>query len=207
MKTRENWQLEQFGNLVLGGYIFNTSNVSYLIGPVAKYLLAFDGEALGGAYSYLAEKWITGTPLSRFEVKHGTFGQMIAKIYGRMQYLLPWGLFGMHELLKYEANLRGMVVGDGVSALSVLAAEGVPNFDALTLTLSLGVERADATRLSQAYKSVRSKATPIVGWLSGLPWSRAEEIVRGVDQRRVDPTFRALHRRLVRERIQQETKG
>ncbi|CAB3690643.1 DEAD/DEAH box helicase [Paraburkholderia rhynchosiae] len=207
LKTREDWQLEQFGNLVLGGYVLNVSSVSYLIGPVAKHLLAFDGEALGGAYSYLAEKWLTGTPLSRFEVKHGTFGQMIAKIYGRMQYLLPWGLFGMHELLEYEAKRRGMVVGDGVSALSVLSAEGVPNFDALTLTLSLAIERADATRLSQAYKPFRSKATPIVGWLAALPWNRAEEIVRGIDQRRVDPTFRALHRRLVRERTQQETKG
>lgn len=204
LETRENWQLEQFGNLVLGGYVMNVSNVSYLIGPVSKYLLAFDGEALGGAYSYLAEKWIEGTPLSKFEVKHGSFGQMIAKIYGRMQYLLPWGLFGMHELLKYEAKHRGMVVGDGVSSLSVLAAEGVPNFDALTLTLSLGVERADATRLSRAYKPFRSKATPIVDWLAGLSWTRAEAIVRGDDQRRVDPMFRALHRRLVRARTQDE---
>lgn len=204
LETRENWQLEQFGNLVLGGYVMNISNVSYLIGPVAKHLLAFDGDALGGAYSYLAEKWIEGTPLSKFEVKHGSFGEMIAKIYGRMQYLLPWGLFGMHELLGYEAKRRGIVVGDGVSALSVLAAEGVPNFDALTLTLSLGVERADATRLSRAYKPFRSKASTIVDWLAALSWTRAEEIVRGVDQRRVDPMFRALHRRLQRERTQQE---
>ncbi|AOJ08261.1 hypothetical protein WS71_12330 [Burkholderia mayonis] len=201
LETRDDWQLEQFGSLVVGGYVLNVSNVSYLIGPVAKHLLAFDGEALGGAYSYLAEKWIAGMPLSKFEVKHGSFGEMIAKIYGRMQYLLPWGLFGMHELLKYEAKRRGLVVGDGVSALSVLAAEGVPNFDALTLTLSLGIERADATRLSQAYKPFRSKATPIADWLAALPWTRAEEVVRGVDQRRIDPTFRALHRRLVRERV------
>ncbi len=203
LETTDNWQLERFGRLVLGGYIMDVSNVSYLIGPVAKHLLAFDGEALGGVYSFLAKQWIAGMPLSKFEVR-GSFGQMIARIYGRMQYLLPWGLFGMHELLKYEANCRGIVVGDGVSALSVLAAEGVPNFDALTLTLSLGVERADATRLSQAYKPFSSKATHIVDWLAALSWSRAEEIVRGTDQRRVDPTFRALHRRLVKERMQRE---
>lgn len=205
LKTRDDWQLEQFGSLVVGGHILNLSNVSYLIGPVAKHLLAFDGEALGGAYSYLAEKWIAGTPLSQFKVERdASFGLMIAKIYGRMQYLLPWGLFGMHELLQYESKRRGLVVSDGVSALSVLAAEGVPNFDALTLTLSLGVERADATRLSEAFKRLRLNA-PIVDWLSALPWGRAEEIVRGVEQRRVDPSFRALHRRLVRERMEQRT--
>lgn len=208
LETRDNWQLEQFGGLVIGGHIKNLSNVSYLMGPVAKHLLAFDGEALGGAYSYLAEKWIAGMPLSKFQAERGSsFGLMIAKIYGRMQYLLPWGLFGMHELLKYEAKRRGMVVGDGVSALSVLAAEGVPNFDALTLTLSLGVERADATRLSEAFRPLRLKTTPIVDWLAALPWQRAEEIVRGADQRRVDPMFRALHRRLVKERQQQEEQG
>lgn len=204
LKTRENWQLEQFGNLVPGGYIRNISSVSFLIGPVAKHLLAFDGEALGGAYSYLAEKWIAGMPLSKFKVERGSFGEMIARIYGRMQYLLPWGLFGMHELLKYEAERRRLVVGDSVSALSVLAAEGVPNFDALTLALSLGIERADATRLSEAFKAQRLKAINVTDWLSSLPWARAEQIVRGADQRRVDPTFRALHRRLVRERMQHE---
>ncbi|SOY83463.1 putative DEAD/DEAH box helicase domain protein [Cupriavidus taiwanensis] len=205
LDTREDWQLDQFGNLVVGGYIRNVSRVNYLIGPVAKHLLAFDGEALGGAYAYLAEKWIAGMPLSNFQAERdSSFGKMIAKIYGRMQYLLPWGLFGMHELLQYEGKRRGMVIGDGVSALSVLAAEGLPNFDALTLTLSLGVERADATRLSEAYKLLRLKATPIVDWLATLPWSRAEEIVRGTDQRRVDPMFRALHRRLLKERMQAE---
>ncbi|WP_084636106.1 DEAD/DEAH box helicase [Burkholderia metallica] len=205
LQTRDDWQLEGFGNLVLGGYVINVSNVSYLIGPVAKHLLAFDGEALGGMYSYLAEKWIAGMPLSKFEVQRGTFGELIARIYGRMQYLLPWGLFGMHELLQYEAKLRGLVVGDGVSALSVLAAEGVPNFDALTLSLSLGIERADATRLSQAYKPFRTKAMPIQDWLAALPWTRAEGIVRGRDQRRVDPMFRVLHHRLAREHMKQDS--
>ncbi|MDV3099808.1 DEAD/DEAH box helicase [Burkholderia cenocepacia] len=204
LETRDVWQLEQFGNLVRGGYIMTVPNVSYLIGPVAKHLLAFDGENLGGAYSYLAEKWLAGMPLSSFEVKQGSFGQMVAKIYGRMQYLLPWGLFGMHELLQYEAKRRGIVVGDGVSALSVLAAEGVPNFDALTLALTLGVERVDATRLAQAYKPYHNKGTPIIDWLAALPWSRAEAIVRGFDQRRVDPSFRALHRRLVQQRKEQD---
>jgi len=205
LETCADWQLEQFGKLVVGGYIRDASRVSYLIGPLAKHLLAFDGETLGGAYGYLADKWIAGMPLSKFRAERdSTFGRMIAKIYGRMQYLLPWGLFGMHELLQYEGKQRRLAIGDGVSALSVLAAEGVPNFDALTLTLSLGVERADATRLSEAFRPLRLKTTPITDWLAALPWSRAEEIVRGADRRRVDPSFRALHHRLVKERRERE---
>lgn len=207
LKTREDWQLEQFGNLVLGGYIRNSSHVGYLIGPVAKYLLAFDGEALGGAYSFLAEKWMAGIPPASFQAERGSvFGKMVSRIYGRMQYLLPWGLFGMHELLLYEAKRRHLTIGDGVSSLSVLAAEGVPNFDALTLVLSLGLERADATRLSEAFKPFKSRAN-VTDWVASLSWPEAERIVRGADQRRVDPFFRVLHRRLVMERQDQNPTG
>jgi hypothetical protein len=136
--TRENWQLEQFGDIVVAGSVRNFDRLGYLIGPVAKNLIAFEGAALGGAVSYLAEKWIRGTPLASFQEERGaSFGRMVNNIYGRMQYLLPWGLFGMHELIQYEAKRRSITVGDGVSSLSVLAAEGVPNFDALQLVLGL----------------------------------------------------------------------
>jgi len=112
-----------------------------------------------------------------------------------MQYLLPWGLFGMHELLQYEAKLRSITVSDGVSALSVLAAEGVPNFDALQLVLDLGIERVDATRLAERYKRDRVSAD-ISNWFVGKNWLEIERIVKGADLRRVDPSLSVMHRRL-----------
>jgi hypothetical protein len=75
-------------------------------------------------------------------------------VYGRMQYLLPWGLFGMHELIVYEAKRGSIVVNDGVSSLSALAAEGVPSFDALQLVVQLGIERVDATRLAKSIQGL-----------------------------------------------------
>jgi superfamily II DNA/RNA helicase len=196
LKTRENWQLEQFGNIVVAGYVRNFDRLGFLIGPVAKHLIAFEGSALGGAIAFLAEKWIRGIPLASFQPDRGaSFGRMVSNVYGRMQYLLPWGLFGMHELLQYEARLRSIPVGDGLSALSVLAAEGVSNFDALKLVLDLGIERVDATRLAERYKRERV-STDISDWFVGKNWAEIERIVRGGDIRRVDPSLRGLHRRL-----------
>lgn len=96
------------------------------------------------------------------------------------------------------------MVEDGVSALSVLAAEGGPNFDGPTLALSPGVERADATRLSEAFRPPRLRTKSIIDWIAALLWSRTEKIVRGADQDRVALMFRALHRRLVKGRTQRE---
>lgn len=192
LKTRADWQLEQFGNSVVAGYIRNIDNLGYLIGPLAKFLIAFEGKELGGPIAFLAVKWIQGIPLSSFQKERGSsFGKLISNIYGRMQYLLPWGLYGMHELIQYEAKRRRIMVADGVSSLSVLAAEGVPNFDALSLVLGLGVERVDATRLSDQYPR-RTAVSDISAWLSGMSWAEVERIVRGADNRRVDPFLRAL---------------
>ncbi len=196
LHTRETWQLEQYGNIVVAGYVRNFDRLGYLIGPLAKHLIAFEGAALGGAISFLAVKWLRGIPLASFQEERGaSFGRMVSNIYGRMQYLLPWGLFGMHELLQYEARHRSVSVGDGVSALSVLAAEGVPNFDALQLVLGLGIERVDASRISESYNRVRRSAD-ITSWFVGTNWSEIERAVKGSDQRRVDPSLVALHRRL-----------
>jgi hypothetical protein len=120
---------------------------------------------------------------------------MVSNVYGRMQYLLPWGLFGLHELLQYEARQRSISVGDGVSSLSILAAEGVPNFDALQLVLGLGIERVDASRISERYKQAR-RSTDITSWFVGRSWPEIERIVKGSDKRRVDPSLFALHRKL-----------
>jgi superfamily II DNA/RNA helicase len=194
LQSRDDWQLEQFGNLVVGGYIRNFDNLGYLIGPLAKHLIAFEGEALGGAFAFIAEKWIRGIPLASFQIERGvSFGKLVGNIYGRMQYLLPWGLYGLGELIRYEAEQRKIVVGEGVSSIAVLAAEGVPNFDALQLVLRLGLERVDATRLSQRYNR---RSADIVGWFGATKWTEVEKIVRGSDQRRVDPLLYGIHQRL-----------
>lgn len=196
LQTREDWQLQQFGNIVVAGYVRNFDRLGYLIGPVAKHLIAFEGAALGGAIAFLAEKWIRGIPLANFQSERGaSFGRMVSNVYGRMQYLLPWGLFGMHELLQYEAKVRSITVSDGLSALSVLAAEGVSNFDALQLVLDMGLERVDATRLAERYKREKVSAN-ISDWFVAKSWSEIERTVRGTDNRRVDPSLRILHRRL-----------
>ena len=101
----------------------------------------------------------------------------------------------MHELLQYAAKIRSIAVSDGLSALSVLAAEGVSNFDALQLVLDLGIERVDATRLAQRHKSEKVSAN-ISDWFVARSWSEIERTVRGADNRRVDPSLRMLHRRL-----------
>ena len=193
LRTRQDWQLEQFGNIVVGGYIRHFDRLGYLIGPLAKQLIAFEGEALGGAMAFLAEKWIKGIPLAGFQSERGaSFGRLISNVYGRMQYLLPWGLFGLHELIQYEATQRSILINSGVSNLSVLAAEGVPNFEALTLVIDLGIERADATRLSDHYTRERSSAD-IADWFFGKSWSAIERIVSGPDRRRIDPELCRRH--------------
>jgi hypothetical protein len=200
LRTRENWQLEQFGNIVVAGYIRNFERLGFLIGPVAKHLIAFEGGALGGAIAFLAEKWIRGIPLADFQTERGaSFGRMVGNVYGRMQYLLPWGLFGMHELLQYEAKIRSIAVGEGLSALSVLAAEGVPNFDAIKLVIDLGIERVDATRLAERYRREKV-AADISAWFLAKSWPEIDRIVRGADARRIDPTLMALHRRMQESR-------
>jgi hypothetical protein len=81
--------------------------------------------------------------------------------------------------------------------LSVLAAEGVPDFDALTLVMRLDIERVDAARLAAAYQRARAE-TDVVGWLRGLQWERVVGVVRGPDNRRLDPDLRRVWERLGR---------
>jgi DEAD/DEAH box helicase/Helicase conserved C-terminal domain len=202
--TRADWQLEQFGNIVVRGYIRNFDHLGFLVGPLAKHLIAFEGEALGGAVGFLADKWIRGIPLAGFQEARGTsFGRMISNVYGRMQYLLPWGLFGLDELIQFVARERGILVGDGVGALSALAAEGVPNFDALTLVLTFGIERVDAARLSDRFRRDR-RSTDIIDWFRSSVWSEIERVVKGAEQRRLDPSLYALHSRLQHEHSPQQ---
>jgi hypothetical protein len=192
VESREDWQLEQFGHVVVAGAVRNFDRLGYLIGPLAKNLLAFEGTPLGGVMAFTAQKWIEGIPLSAMGEERGKdFARLVNDIYGRIQFLLPWGLYGLHELLEYESRARRIAIGSGVRDLSVLAAEGVPDFDALQL-LQFGIERVDAARLSKRYHANR-RDTDVVGWFRSVSWGEIERVVRGTDGRRIDPNLPAIH--------------
>jgi hypothetical protein len=105
-------------------------------------------------------------------------------------------LYGVHELLQYEAKRRKIHVQDGVHDLSVLAAEGVPSFDALQLLMNLGMERVDATRIATAYRQGGPPQTDIFGFFRGLEWGTLVGTVRGNDGRRLDPELRPMWERI-----------
>lgn len=187
LQSREDWQLEQFGHLVRGGRIVSFDSLGYLLGPVTKLMAELEGDTLGGFTSFIAVNWLRGLPLTRIrESQNTSFGRLVRLIYGRVQYLLPWALFGMSELLRYEAARRNLVVGAGVSDLSLLAGEGIPDFDALSLVIQLDIERVDATRLAEAHRAART-SSDVVGWFLASPWQVIETAVRGADKRRLDP--------------------
>lgn len=199
VKNRQDWQLEQYGNLVRGGYIYDFDKLGYLIGPLAKMMSEFEGEKLGGFTSYIAVGWLQGLPLITIRDSQRSeqgrqrmdFGRLVHTIYARIQYLLPWALFGLNELIQYEAKRRGISVSSGVGDMSVFASEGVPSFDALHLVLQFDIERVDATRLAATYKRNRY-GMDIVSWLRSQDWQRVVAIVRGLDRRRLDPDLRKV---------------
>ena len=198
LRTRKDWQLEQFGNLVIGGSIRNTERLSFLIGPLANVMSEFEGNKLGGFTAYLARGWFEGWALQRIRASQSRpidYSRLVDLIYARIQYLLPWALFGCHELVQLEARRRGIAVGSGVAELSSLATEGVASFDALHLVTVYNIERVDATRLAQAYQS-RRRHTQIVQWLTATEWDELAFIVAGPDQRRIDPDLRGIVSRI-----------
>jgi hypothetical protein len=161
----------------------------------------FEGEKLGGMTSFVSCIWIEGLPLTsiRDRQQNKNLGELVRMIYSKVQYLLPWALYGVAELIAYEAKRRRIKVQGGVRDLSVLAAEGVPNFDALQLVMGLGIERVDATRIAAAYsKHARypRRTTDIVGYFKGLDLKELFGIVRGVDRRRLDPDLYSIWRKI-----------
>lgn len=188
----EDWRLQSFGRMVIGGGVVDEKRLGFLIGPVSKMMSEFEGDKLEGYTSFIAVRWLEGIPLTAIRnAEKGTqdFGRIVRIIYARVQYLLPWALFGVDELLQYEAKRRNIRIEGGVRDLSVLAAEGVPNFDALQLVMQLDLERVDATRLSKAFRS-RRRDTDILGWLGSVSWETVAGTVTGSDRRRLDPDLR-----------------
>ena len=197
----DDWRLEKFGQIVVGGHIYKFDSLSYLLGPVSKFMSEFEGEKLGGMTSFVSCIWIEGLPLTsiRDRQQNKNLGELVRMIYSKVQYLLPWALYGVAELIAYEAKRRRIKVQGGVRDLSVLAAEGVPNFDALQLVMGLGIERVDATRIAAAYSRharYPRRTTDIVGYFKGLDLKELFGIVRGADRRRLDPDLYSIWRKI-----------
>lgn len=201
LMSLEDWRLEKFGQIVVGGHIYKFDTLGYLLGPVSKFMSEFEGDKLGGVTSFVSCVWVEGQPLTsiRDRQQNKNLGELVRIIYSKVQYLLPWALYGVAELLSYEAKRRRIKVQGGVRDLSVLAAEGVPNFDALQLVMGLGMERVDATRIAAAYgmsNGGKRRTTDILGFFKGLEAKDLFRIVRGNDRRRVDPDIYGIWQKL-----------
>jgi hypothetical protein len=188
VRGMKDWQIETCHNLMFGGTV-NITQVPYIVGPVAARMAELEGPKLGGFYSNVIVNWLEGIPLttvksqSSFDKK---LEDLISVIYSRIQYLLPWGLYAMHELVQEECRQRNITsYTDEILSLAYLVDSGVPNFDALRL-VNLDFERVDATRLSKAYLSLHQRDTDILGWLINTDRNSIFSISRGSDNRRLD---------------------
>ncbi|UFP99736.1 DEAD/DEAH box helicase [Pseudomonas fitomaticsae] len=201
LMSLDDWRLEKFGQIVVGGHIYKFDALSYLLGPVSKFMSEFEGDKLGGVTSFVSCIWVEGQPLTsiRDRQQNKNLGELVRMIYSKVQYLLPWALYGVAELLSYEAKRRRIKVQGGVRDLSVLAAEGVPNFNALQLVMGLGLERVDATRIAAAYgapNTGKRQTTDVVGFFRGLEAKDLFRIVRGNDRRRIDPDIYGIWQKI-----------
>ena len=191
----ENWQLESMQNAMYGGAI-NFDQARFVVGPVAKRMSELEGGRLGGFLSDVILNWMRGLPLTRVKALSNlsnSFEDLVAVIYSRVQYLLPWGLFAFHRLVENECVRRKITTyNDSILSLAYLSDAGVPNFNALRL-VGLDFERVDATRLSYAYQeSKASSIANIFGWLKATDRLSLYRIVRGADNRRMDYDFDSI---------------
>ena len=119
------------------GREINFDIVPYVVGPIVKRMAELEGRKLGGFYSNVIINWLSGFPLMTLKSLFNyssILEDLISVIFSRVQYLLPWGLYAIHEILRYESNNRSIVSYHGdVLALAHLVDAGVPNFDALRL--------------------------------------------------------------------------
>jgi len=188
VSSLQNWQIENMGRMVRSGRI-NLDRAQYVVGPVAARMAELEGPKLGGFYSNVIIHWLSGVPLSTYELSawDGRLENLISVIYSRIQYLLPWGLYAMDKIVEEEAKKRKIPYNNDICSLAYLADAGVPDFDALRL-VGLEIERVDATRLSNFYyrKGGLTQGVDIVGWLINEKASAIENCVKGVDNRRLD---------------------
>lgn len=192
VRQMETWQLENLQTLFYGGTV-NLNQAPFIVGPVAKRMSELEGPALGGFLSDVIVRWLAGVTFTSIRSEAGfqkRLEDLIAVIYSRVQYLLPWGLWATDWLLEQESLRREINYDNQVKNLAYLADAGVPSFDALRLT-QFGIERVDATRLSRAYKQAGGSDTGLdcVHWVTNQSTQSLSTIVQGQDDRRLEHRF------------------
>ena len=183
----EDWQLLNLSRVLRGGEI-DQRQIDYIISPVAARMGELEGGKLGGFLTALVRQWILGVPFSRIPREQAQrVEDLVAVIYTRIQYLLPWGLYAFDRLVQEEAQHRGLVYNNSIRSVAHLVDAGVPGFDALRLTRA-GIERVDATRLATRYRQSGGLklGVDIVGWVSQLSLADVNSVVMGSDRRRLD---------------------
>jgi superfamily II DNA/RNA helicase len=190
VKDLEDWQLESMSRTFYGGRI-NFQQLPYLLGPVLARMAELEGARLRGWYSELVMDWCQGKPFSALTPpRDQRLEQLIALMYSRIQFMLPWGLYATDRFVAEEAERRHIQYANEINKLAYLVDAGVPDWAALRLT-SWGFERTDASRLSRAFFSTKdaSETTDIMTWLSGQRDETLGRIVRGPDARSIDYDF------------------
>lgn len=186
VKNMEDWQINNLSKIYQHGSI-NFSFAKFCIGPVASRMAELEGPKLGGFLTDVIMSWLQGLPLLTVKLRakwKGSPEELIAVIYSRIQFLLPWGLYAMHRIVQEEAKKRAIEYNDEILKVAYLVDAGVPSFDALQL-VDHDFERVDATRLSNNYRRYR-KETTITKWLNAQPIDSIIGCVRGHDNRRLD---------------------
>lgn len=198
VKDLEDWRLRGMANVLYGGRI-NFRNLRYIISAVLKHMAELEGRSLSGWYSAVVEDWCRGKPFTQINGtdRESRLEDLIGLMYSEIQYILPWGLYATDRFVRAETALRGFPYDGEIHQLAYLVDAGVPNWPALRLT-SIGFERTDASRLSQAYlESPQARETAeIAGWVVEQRKDRLAQIIRGDDRRRLDFDFDRLIREL-----------
>src|SRR5581483_373467 len=104
----------------------NIEQAKYVIGPVAKHMAELEGPKLGGFLSEVILLWLSGIPFSTLRanlsgtLRSNTIEDLIALVYSRIQFLLPWGLYAADRLLETEAAQRRITYLNEVRSLAYL---------------------------------------------------------------------------------------
>jgi hypothetical protein len=189
--------IRSFNNVVVAGQV--TRSARYAIAPVSRMITEIDGQRLHGLCGMITDviiNWTNGLGFVSIPRDGSGLRQLedlIAILYSKVQYLLPWGLYAFDRIVGEEAERRNIVYEHQVQDLAYLVDAGVPTFDALRLA-GVGLERVDATRLSSAFRRERRARTDLdlFTWLVSLRRIDLETILRGQDLRRIDADLDSL---------------
>jgi hypothetical protein len=188
----QDWQIQNFQKLFWGGSI-NLEQAKYVIGPIAKHMAELEGPKLGGFLSEVILLWLSGIPFASLRarlsgnLRSSTIEDLIALVYSRVQFLLPWGLYAADRLVEVEARRRKLTYLNELRSVAYLVDSGVSSFDAVRL-VHLDFERTDAERIAAAFRRAGGirLGVDVVQWLATKSMDEIRPIVRGPDNRRVD---------------------